>query len=441
MHFRPNDRILFLGDSITQQHLWTLYLENWLLWQEPSLVIRNRGWGGNQAPAGVERFHRDVAPLRPTWVFIAFGMNDGGYQPVSETLLRIYRESLTELVRLTRSIGAEPILCSTTAVDEAVNPTLLKGYNETLRAFTDACRSVAEEHGALFLDLFFPLPGLVPDGVHPGPDGHRLVARAAAEQLGLPEGPAISYSHDPVPGRHTVSIDGEPAGNFSREDLQAGVRLTGGGLKARAQTVMALSQSIWQYDRAAWREYGPLGITGSRSPAAADSCASAVRALEEERHRLLTKPVTIETRPEEPVTLQWELSGPHLLGPGADLYDGLHQEPSLPWQPVASSADDHVDLVEVYGPVTQAVAFARASFTAPFDGDLHLSLGSDDGYKLYLDGEMVAGLPVMRGSAPGQEQYLVPVTAGPHTVMLRIHQGIGAWDFYATAHLRPTPKG
>jgi hypothetical protein len=49
--FQNGDRIVFLGDSITQQSLYTTYIEAYTLTRFPtqSFIFRNAGWSGDTA--------------------------------------------------------------------------------------------------------------------------------------------------------------------------------------------------------------------------------------------------------------------------------------------------------------------------------------------------------------------------------------------------------
>src|SRR5580765_2310067 len=104
---RNGDRVVFLGDSITEQRLYTTYIEAYVLTRHPQwhLTFRNVGWGGDTAwlrqrahPDEAKLFaadeaaqqkmvddsvgrglERDVLPLKPTAVTIDFGMNDHSY--------------------------------------------------------------------------------------------------------------------------------------------------------------------------------------------------------------------------------------------------------------------------------------------------------------------------------------------------------------------------
>lgn len=250
--------MVFLGDSITEQHLFTLDLETYLLCRSPQAGLRfyNRGWGGNTARDGLERFDRDVAPLAPALVFIHFGMNDGGYRTLVPRLADEYRHSLTGLVRKTRSLGAEPIVLSPGCIDPDRKPELF-GYNVALEQLTDVAAEVAEAEGALFVDLFAPLLAavmvdpkvpLLPDGVHPGPEGHRVMAMAVAEQL--------EWLDDSV-------------------------------WPELPEQVRELSRAIWRKEQLVWRAHALFGESGGRHEATAEAAAREVSALETERDALL----------------------------------------------------------------------------------------------------------------------------------------------------------
>src|SRR2546421_3866569 len=61
---RDGDRIVFLGDSITEQRLYTTYIEAYALTRHPEwkLWFRNVGWGGDTSWLR-QRSHPDEAKL------------------------------------------------------------------------------------------------------------------------------------------------------------------------------------------------------------------------------------------------------------------------------------------------------------------------------------------------------------------------------------------
>jgi lysophospholipase L1-like esterase len=68
------------GDSITEQHLYTNYVEAWAITRFPSwdLKFTNVGIGGDGAGGGDSRFKRDVLSYGATVLTVNFGMNDCG---------------------------------------------------------------------------------------------------------------------------------------------------------------------------------------------------------------------------------------------------------------------------------------------------------------------------------------------------------------------------
>src|SRR3954452_7493345 len=61
---RDGDRVVFLGDSITEQRLYTTYIEAYALSRHPEwkLWFRNVGWGGDTSWLR-QRAHPDEAKL------------------------------------------------------------------------------------------------------------------------------------------------------------------------------------------------------------------------------------------------------------------------------------------------------------------------------------------------------------------------------------------
>lgn len=79
--FKSGDRIVFLGDSITEPYQYSSDIELYLTTRFPkwNLTFINAGIGGDTAGGGAGRFANHVLAEKPTAVLINFGMNDGGY--------------------------------------------------------------------------------------------------------------------------------------------------------------------------------------------------------------------------------------------------------------------------------------------------------------------------------------------------------------------------
>ena len=85
---RDGDRVVFYGDSITQDGAYARFVEEYVRTRFPRWNVRfyNAGVGGDTVRGGGAgpidvRLERDVIALKPTVVTIMLGMNDGGYKP------------------------------------------------------------------------------------------------------------------------------------------------------------------------------------------------------------------------------------------------------------------------------------------------------------------------------------------------------------------------
>lgn len=199
LYLRAGDRVVFYGDSITEQAHYTLPIEVYLSARHPELGVTfvNSGWGGDCAWGGeggtlAERLKRDVLAYKPTVVTVMLGMNDGYYTDFDQKSLDAFQESLGSLVRTLKreSAGIRITLLGTSPYD---NITLGErpdwevkidgGYDSVVARYSEAMQEVAEKHGLLFVDMHKPLVKLlrdlqekqpelarelIPDRIHPG---------------------------------------------------------------------------------------------------------------------------------------------------------------------------------------------------------------------------------------------------------------------------------
>lgn len=206
------DCVVFLGDSITHQRLYTQYVEDFFYTRYPNKRIRfhNAGVGGAKAWDALERFDRDVAAYKPKYVTILLGMNDGAYQPFNQEIFDTYMKDMQKVIEKIKGIGATPILMTPTMLD--ARAARMKGkdtpsqefYNSTLAYYGTWLRDVAQRNGYGFVDMWSPLNNLtidkrettpnftmIEDAVHPGPSGQLVMAYAILDDLEL-RGPVSS---------------------------------------------------------------------------------------------------------------------------------------------------------------------------------------------------------------------------------------------------------
>jgi lysophospholipase L1-like esterase len=199
---RKHDRIVFLGDSITEQQLYSNYVETYLATRFPefALTFFNAGWGGDTAPGGLARLDRDVLRLKPDVVTVCYGMNDGRYQPSTPEIVETFSNGLSGLVKRLKKAGVRVVLLTPGIVDEAKGAHLAAcHYNRCLRPIADAVVRLAKKERLPVADLHRLMSEvdaraksadaafcMIPDGVHPDPAGHLVMAHGLLTALGVP---------------------------------------------------------------------------------------------------------------------------------------------------------------------------------------------------------------------------------------------------------------
>ncbi|MHB9133665.1 MAG: SGNH/GDSL hydrolase family protein [Armatimonadota bacterium] len=198
---KAGDRLVFLGDSITEQRIYTRYVMNYFTLRYPGVNIsfRNAGWSGDTAGGGVNRLQRDVLSLNPTVVSICFGMNDGGYGIFNQARYDWYMTSMTSLVGALKKAGVKVVLLTPGAVDpdRNTNPANFVEYNKTLTRFAQGVKELAAKEeipvcdiNALMNDVQTkakadnPKFTMIQDSVHPNAPGQAVMAYGLLKALG-----------------------------------------------------------------------------------------------------------------------------------------------------------------------------------------------------------------------------------------------------------------
>jgi len=105
--------------------------------------------------------------------------------------------------------------------------------------------------------------------------------------------------------------------------------------------------------------------------------------------------------------------------------------PNLTWQPFLSD-QDRIDLRKACNSDEKAAAFAISWLFSRQEREALLSVGSDDGMKLWFNRKLVHNVDTHRSSSRGQEKIPVNLKSGWNEVLVRIdNRGGGDWNFYA----------
>ncbi|MBU6221925.1 MAG: SGNH/GDSL hydrolase family protein [Planctomycetes bacterium] len=212
--FLSSARVAVIGDSITEQRLYSKYIECWLLACSgiPDVQMMQFGWSGERADGFASRAMNDLAVFHPTVATLCYGMNDGGYQPWKPEIGETYEANMRKVCSRLAEAGVKAVVVgSPGAVDtNFFRPGQMMGeqpahvaYNDTLAHLRDIDRDLAAEKGFRFADVHAAMidamrkanDALGPeydvcggDGFHPGPNGQLLMAYAFLKGLGVDGG-------------------------------------------------------------------------------------------------------------------------------------------------------------------------------------------------------------------------------------------------------------
>ncbi len=208
--FKPNDRIVFLGDSITQQYQYSSYIELYLTTRMPkgNFVFLNAGIGGDTANGGAGRFQNDVLNDKPTAITINFGMNDGGYGKFNPASNKQFVDKTRAMLEMAKKAGVRVALCSPNAVDKRMKSNGAE-YVETQKQFYAPLKELAAEFKIPFADQYTITRAATDamekddpkaakakpygDGFHTSPPGGLLMAGTILKELHAPA--IVSSAH------------------------------------------------------------------------------------------------------------------------------------------------------------------------------------------------------------------------------------------------------
>ena len=201
---KPGDRIVAIGDSITQAGGYLKDVDAVLTATYPELKIPpivNVGIGGQKAEDLIKRFQKDVVDRKPAVVTISIGINDVWHRagmPHDPRVLADYWANVSKMVDMAQSAGIRVILLTPTVIHEDPD----RDANKRLRIYVEAERQIARERKCSLVDLHRMFlaaiarrPADVPnkeqwltsDGVHMKPLGDALMAIGVLRGLGVPD--------------------------------------------------------------------------------------------------------------------------------------------------------------------------------------------------------------------------------------------------------------
>jgi lysophospholipase L1-like esterase len=203
----PGDRLAIIGDSITEQKMYSRIIETYLTVCTPELNISTRqfGWSGETAEGFRRRMTNDCLRFHPTIATLCYGMNDHGYGPYDDNIAQWYHRNYSAVAKSLVDSGARVVLGSPGCVGR-VPPWVSRPHVAVEELNLNLCRlrnmdiGIAAEDKTRFADVFWPMftagyaarekfgPDFClsgKDGVHPDWAGHLVMAYAFLKALGL----------------------------------------------------------------------------------------------------------------------------------------------------------------------------------------------------------------------------------------------------------------
>lgn len=86
-----------------------------------------------------------------------------------------------------------------------------------------------------------------------------------------------------------------------------------------------------------------------------------------------------------------------------------------------------IDIADALGGVDNAVAYLQTKIWSPRAQQATLRLGSDDGVKVWLNGELVHANNAHRGVTPDEDRVAVSLREGVNSLLLKVTNGPGDW--------------
>lgn len=170
----PN-RVVFMGDSIT---------DGWKLAEAfPGKPYVNRGISGQTTAQMLVRMYPDVIDLKPSVMVVLAGTNDIARNNGMQTLKQI-TDNFQAMSELAQLHGIRVVLCSVLPISDYTSRTQTVGrppadilkLNAWLKQYAESKGHIyADYYAATVDDKGFLKNGTSNDGLHPNPDGYRLM--------------------------------------------------------------------------------------------------------------------------------------------------------------------------------------------------------------------------------------------------------------------------
>jgi len=217
-------KVVFLGDSITQGGGYVTftcyYLEK--LYPQKNFDIyglglssetvsglseENHAGGAFPRPCLFERLGRLLERVKPDVVFACYGINDGIYKPLDAERFAAFRNGVTKLIEQCKAAGVEEIFLITPPIFDFTPKAGEFNYDSVMTEYA-AWEMTLKIPGVHVIDLHTAMRKardarnevFSKDRVHPGDEGHLLMAKTILAALGarVPDETLAEINADPL---------------------------------------------------------------------------------------------------------------------------------------------------------------------------------------------------------------------------------------------------
>lgn len=201
--------ILVLGDSITQAGTYVSFMDYFLQKARPQLRfevyplglssetlsgLSEAGHAGGKFPRPclLERLGRTLEKVKPDVVFACYGINDGIYQPLEEARFKAFKDGVNKFLDQCQAAGVKQVFLVTPPIYDATTKPGEFNYDSVMTAYA-AWEMELKRPGVTVIDLHSAMRKardnrtemFSRDRVHPGDDGHLLMARTILAGAGV----------------------------------------------------------------------------------------------------------------------------------------------------------------------------------------------------------------------------------------------------------------
>lgn len=217
--FQEGDRICFVGDSITHAGTYHAKILLYYVTRFPDRHIDGFNCGTNGASAGgnvlLKGYEWDVLAKKPNVVTLMYGMNDVGHPLYDESAskdpdiekkrqwaLDGYSRNMTKLAEMFSGAQCRLIFITPTIYDQNGSQARRSamGVDDALEKCALVCRELSTKFGGSLIDFHGPMQQINteqqkrnpdytligPDRIHPGEEGHLLMAYLFLMAQGVP---------------------------------------------------------------------------------------------------------------------------------------------------------------------------------------------------------------------------------------------------------------